>query len=707
MAVLRQFNALGQARIDVPHLRAIESAVAGDFDCLAGYMIAGKVPLVITGFKIDPSTVLAIATNLKVIVANSSLLHYNASESGTIFRVPATTSPEQLNAANTNVVGSFVSSTDNYVGIDLVRAADTTTKDKVAFLSADSKLESQKTVPLGRTLQYRFVISTRAFSSASNVCPIAIVTVDSSGNCSKLTDARRMMFRLGSGGDVPNTQNSYAWSQRKDSPNFATSSATDPFSGGDKDILSLKQWQDSVMTRLWEVGGGEYWYSSTADRDAIMVRTGATFSSSNDNFEVSGGTDVHWKGLKFQFANSTATTNTVADQATSSPGLTDLHVGECVYVDVDRATDAATITAVGRTPLATVGITGLRPGSRFVLVWRTSAGWFSRGSPYAIGPVTPVATGLSLGIVKLASPFTDVNNPEVPTMDGVSSNGTALKNVVAAGLTRSTANSGAITIGGGANDTSLNLTGNGTSVWTNAGALTISSTAGALSISAGAASTWQTTVGALAITAAAALNLTGNGVSTWTNAGALTISATGGSNSLSLSSAYQWSLTGTSTCSLFSTGAITISGGAAGSVWDTNNGLLIGTKDASALTFKTNAANAWQIGSNGDLTAQGTTSLVGPIALKRVAVADADYVGVVNDSLISYSSLSAPRAVTLAHPTTSGHVVIIKNETSNTSTITINDTGGAGNMEGGGTQVINSSYGFVRLYWSGAKWFLF
>ncbi len=41
MSVLRKLNVLPQLRVDAPHLRMIESAVAGDFDTVVGKMMAG------------------------------------------------------------------------------------------------------------------------------------------------------------------------------------------------------------------------------------------------------------------------------------------------------------------------------------------------------------------------------------------------------------------------------------------------------------------------------------------------------------------------------------------------------------------------------------------------------------------------------------------------------------------------------------------
>lgn len=100
---------------------------------------------------------------------------------------------------------------------------------------------------------------------------------------------------------------------------------------------------------------------------------------------------------------------------------------------------------------------------------------------------------------------------------------------------------------------------------------------------------------------------------------------------------------------------------------------------------------------------------VGPDAFGRVTVADTNYTSLVTDNLVSYTSITAARTVTLTHPQDVGHVVVVKDESGSVTgviTITITDSGGAGNMEGGTNKVINTAFGVLRFYWSGAKWFL-
>lgn len=390
--VIRQTNFLGQARIDVPLLRAMESSVAADFDLATGTILAGKQPLVIKGFALTNITAGGPANQIQCVVANSVLINFNATESGSMFFVADDRLAETLTSTNARVDGSFTSSATNFVGIDLRRSADDTTSDTLQFLSATTLLETANTVPLARTLDYRLVISTSDFSSQPNLVPLAKVITDSSNNITSVVDARNMAFRLGDGGDFPDIQGSYSWPGTR-----YENTSGDIFSGGDKAIESQKEWQDSIMTRLWELGGGEYWYSATADRNVTLVWTGSPFTN-GENFEWDG-TNLHWKGLRFLFDNSTVFLNDVADQTTSSPGLTDLADGDCIYVDLDRADDITDLTPV-KSALITLG-PGNIPGARQIVAWRSGSSIFTRNWRYAVGTTFTPATTTSLGVVKL------------------------------------------------------------------------------------------------------------------------------------------------------------------------------------------------------------------------------------------------------------------------------------------------------------------
>lgn len=425
MSVLRKLNVLPQLRVDAPHLRMIESAVAGDFDTVVGKMMAGGKPFVVRGFTLTGTSVGSAANQMALVTADSIAVNLNASESGSFLWIPANRPNETLDSAtNGKVTGSFASGVTNYVGIDFKRSPDASTTDLAKFLDADSlssvKTESTRSIPLGLTLDYRIVISTVPFSSTPNIIPIAKVVTNVNNAISTIIDARPMMYRLATGGDFPNAQNVYSWPfNRVDSPVLSV------FSGGDKNIVSDKDWRDAVMSRLWELGGGESWYSPTADRNVRMVYAPGTVFTNGQNFEIVSN-NLHWKGLSFLFDNSNGSGvyyNEIADQLVDSTGLTNLAVGECIYVDVDRTQNLTGVAALvpQKAALQTLG-TPVVPGSRFVIAWRTSdAGSFTIWTKDGAYPVDTTffvaATSSTMGVVKLTGVAATPAAPVVPVIE--------------------------------------------------------------------------------------------------------------------------------------------------------------------------------------------------------------------------------------------------------------------------------------------------
>lgn len=194
MSVLRRQRWLGSQRIDVPHLRSIESAVSSDFDTLMKGTFTGSKSYVVTGFEINQNGAIgAAATGLQLLVASSTILHTTSRHSGTFYSVPSTALPEVLNpSTNTKVRGTFVPNAINYIGLEYERVADTSTSDTVYFWNPANKTEFSSNVPLATTLRYTIVISTSVF--AANVLPIAKVIVDVAGNVTEVSDQRNLFI---------------------------------------------------------------------------------------------------------------------------------------------------------------------------------------------------------------------------------------------------------------------------------------------------------------------------------------------------------------------------------------------------------------------------------------------------------------------------------------------------------------------------------
>ena len=278
MSVRRQVNWLSQARVDVPHMRAVESAVANDFDELLRGLVTGAGNVyVVRGFELNMTSAIGAASNgLQMLVASSSLLHGSSREAGTFFNVPAGTAPETLNSTvNPRVQGAFTPNAINYIGIEYVRQIDDTTNDQRYFWNPTSKDETTKTVPFARILDYRIVITTSIW--AANVVPIARVTTDVANNVVDVTDQRPLLCRLGTAGrQAPNPAYEFPWNNqpegRVENPPTSTLSSVNPFRGGDKGIYSLKEWMDAVMTSIKEIKGGVFWYDPNVAGSLVKIR---------------------------------------------------------------------------------------------------------------------------------------------------------------------------------------------------------------------------------------------------------------------------------------------------------------------------------------------------------------------------------------------------------------------------------------------------
>jgi|WetSurMetagenome_2_1015567.scaffolds.fasta_scaffold26051_4 hypothetical protein len=392
MAVNAEVNWLGQQRVDVPHMRLVESGVRYDFDALS-YALVGDAGFIVRGFEVLGSPIGAKANAIIVRAAGSKIIHPLASESGSVFAVPTDRSNEILDSTiNARMQGSCQPSSTNYIGIDLKRSADATTADIVQFLDSSENEETPQKVPLRRTLDYVWVVSQVDFTFNRSLIPWAIVTTDDKNAVTAFTDARSLLGRLAPGGSVTTEIIPYGWPGGRPKNEVTATSVI----AGDKSLRSLKEWMNGVMTRLWELGGGQYWYSLTADRN-VQLHTGATvFTSTGESFEVVSG-NLHWKGVSFGFDNSTRFTVDVADQLTDVAGLTDLADGECIYVDLDRST-VSTIWAQ-KGSLTSLGGSS-RPGQRWVIASRIGSSYYVSGQPWPVGGSSSIATVAHYGMIR-------------------------------------------------------------------------------------------------------------------------------------------------------------------------------------------------------------------------------------------------------------------------------------------------------------------
>ena len=145
MSVKRRQQFLSQSRVDVPHVRSLESAVSNDFDDLIKGFVS-PTSQVLNGFEINMTGAVGGASaGLQMIVASGSIFHGTSNQSGTFYVVPDGTSPEILNSTiNPKVSGAFTPSAVNYVGVEYTRTVDDTTSDLVNFGTQQTKTKLPK-----------------------------------------------------------------------------------------------------------------------------------------------------------------------------------------------------------------------------------------------------------------------------------------------------------------------------------------------------------------------------------------------------------------------------------------------------------------------------------------------------------------------------------------------------------------------------------
>ena len=272
MAVLGRLLVTSAERLDLPDFLSIDSYVQGDLKYLMKSFVGDTKPFILKGFDvINPNN--AIGTqNISIAVANS-VVYYPGSSAGPYFHgLP------EGNLLAAPLIPELRKNSTNYVYLTLTTID--TAKDTRALWDPDREggTGGEFTQDVNTETVLTAIVNVSVSSFPDNTIPVCKVVVGSNFITS-ITDARDMMFRLGTGGLNPNPLNKYNWAKQPTSayarkePNTTMSNALDPnpFQGGDKNIQSLKEWMDAVMTKLGELGGTAYWYEDTSVFNLINV----------------------------------------------------------------------------------------------------------------------------------------------------------------------------------------------------------------------------------------------------------------------------------------------------------------------------------------------------------------------------------------------------------------------------------------------------
>jgi hypothetical protein len=276
VAVLGRLLISSAERLDLPDLLSIDSYAAGDWKYFLKGLVGNEKPYILKGFDIiDPQN--AIGTQSCSIRVADSIVFYPTSDAGSFYH--------GLPEGNTNALPLVPELRKNAVNyVYLTFSTFNTSVDSRSFWDPDKDGgtggEFTQDVNTESVLIVNVGVSTGSFPT--NTIPVAKVTVGPVV-ITAIQDARDMMFRLGSGGISPDPFSTYSFRslpapgyERKEPLGTMTSSSDpNPFQGADKNIYSLKEWMDVVMTKLLELGGTTYWYEDTSATSLVNIFTDA------------------------------------------------------------------------------------------------------------------------------------------------------------------------------------------------------------------------------------------------------------------------------------------------------------------------------------------------------------------------------------------------------------------------------------------------
>jgi len=331
MSVLGRVILSSGERVDLADALVIDSYTAGDFQNLLKGFVGSNTPYILNGFDvIQPQN--AVGTQSCSINAASAAVFYPGSSAGPFYFGLPTSAP---------LIPILRQSAVNYVYLTLTTS--NTAADTRAFWNPDSNggvgSEFTQEVNTETVLVAQVGVSVGSFPTGS--VPLAIITMGTVV-ITAIEDARPLLFRLGSGGISPNPYNTFSWPslpnssfERVEPPNTIMSGGVNPFQGADKNIQTLKQWMDAVMSKLKELGGTTYWYDdiSTFSLVGSFLDSSATILQSTGLWTHSDTTPglTSWSAnINIEILPDTRT------YTLEGPGSVQLQNGQVAYLNLTR-----------------------------------------------------------------------------------------------------------------------------------------------------------------------------------------------------------------------------------------------------------------------------------------------------------------------------------------------------------------------------------
>lgn len=273
MATLGRLLISSGERLDLPDLLSIDSYTSGDLKYLLSGLVGSSKPYVLKGFDIIDAPSAIQTQNCSIRVADS-VVFYPGSSAGSFFHGLPEGNEQAL-----PLTPELRKNATNYIYLTL--STFDTAEDTRAFWDPDKDGgaggEFTQDVNTESVLQVVVNVSTASFPT--NTIPIAKIKVGALV-IESIEDCRNLLFRLGSGGLAPDPYSDYAFKslpssgyERTEPDNIAdATSDPNPFQGGDKNISTLKEWMDAMMTSVKEIKGTEYWYSDNSPGSLAGLR---------------------------------------------------------------------------------------------------------------------------------------------------------------------------------------------------------------------------------------------------------------------------------------------------------------------------------------------------------------------------------------------------------------------------------------------------
>lgn len=352
MAILQRVALYPNERLDIPDARSLEGFSLNDWRFFIKGVMAGQ-SYIAQGFEVSNYSNIFLVPGFKLRLNTVALLHPNAATQAAGFYI--------TNGQEADAIVTLSASAMNYVEADLSTSSGT--PDVRAFWDpgANSGDGGEYTDTVDTVINLQLNVTSNVSGFTSGKIPLYKVLTNSSGVVTSLTDCRPMLFRLGTGGNSPDPFASYSWPNlpdaskaRQEGAVTVTTATTSnaPFQGGDKNIKTIKEWMDAVMTVLREVKGTPYWYTAPAGG------SGSPLVSSYQNAALTillGGT-MKQLGITRTVKARTATTVTVDIGSSFNPGPSSFVHGVTTYTYTSFNSLSGLFSGVSPNPVGSITV---------------------------------------------------------------------------------------------------------------------------------------------------------------------------------------------------------------------------------------------------------------------------------------------------------------------------------------------------------------